>query len=79
MNYKIKHLGTYVLLVDDVFFHSAYKYTLIMFARSVRIPSVFPQPCLGLENGLESTWPVIIILDSFSNSFVFITLGFPLH
>lgn len=79
MNDKSKYLGRHVLLVYDVFFHNAYKYTLIIFASDVRIPSVFPQPCLGFENGLESTWPVVIILGSFSNSFIFITWGFLLH
>jgi len=61
LNDKSKYLGRYVLPVYSVFFHNAYKYTLIMFASNVRIPSV------GFENGLESTWPVIISLDSFSN------------
>lgn len=79
MNDKSKYLGRYVLPVYDVFFHNVYEYTLIMFASNVRIPSVIPQPCLGFESGLECMCPVVIVLESFSNSFIFITWGFPLH
>lgn len=67
LNYKSKYLGRYVLLVYDVLFHNVYKYTVITFAGIVRKHTVFPQRCLGFENGLESTWLVIMILDSFSN------------
>lgn len=65
--------------VYDVFFHNVCKYTLIMFAGNVRIRSVFGQPCLGFENGIEDTRSIIRILNSFSNSFIFITWVFPLH